>query len=201
MMPDRSDLDLSHLPTAGFGLRSVITWGTYGFILLETTGFALAIGAYFYLQSRSSEWPLGVIPPDLEPGTILTLIMLASLVPNHVIKGFARNHRVQAVRLGLVLMSVVGVALLVIRALEFPVLNVRWDTNAYGSIIWLLLALHTLHLLTDVADTIVLTALIFTRHGHKKRRLGDVEDNGVYWDFVVWSWLPIYAVIYWVPRW
>jgi cytochrome c oxidase subunit III len=200
-MEGRFKIDLEHLDTAGFGSRSPITWGTYTFILLETTGFAMAVGSYFYLQSRNSEWPLGAVAPGLWPGSIITLIMLASVVPNHFIKGFARDKRVTAVRLGLLLMSATGVVLLGLRALEFFELNVRWDSNAYGSIVWLILGLHTAHLLTDVADTLVLTALMFTRHGKKKRRLADVEDNGVYWDFVVWSWLPIYAVIYWVPRW
>jgi hypothetical protein len=33
------------------------------------------------------------------------------------------------------------------------------------------------------------------------KRFSDTEDNGVYWDFVVLSWLPIYVLLYWVPRW
>jgi cytochrome c oxidase subunit 3 len=28
----------------------------------------------------------------------------------------------------------------------------------------------------------------------------DVSENELYWYFVVWSWLPLYAVIYGVPR-
>ena len=78
--------------------------------------------------------------------------------------------------------------------------NVRWDSNAYGSIVWILLGLHTTHLMTDLGDTIVLAVLMFTRHGHNKRRFGDVQDNALYWNFVVLTWLPIYACIYWVPR-
>jgi heme/copper-type cytochrome/quinol oxidase subunit 3 len=42
---------------------------------------------------------------------------------------------------------------------------------------------------------------MFTRHADVGRRYTDVEDNAVYWDFVVLSWLPIYVLIYWVPRW
>jgi heme/copper-type cytochrome/quinol oxidase subunit 3 len=67
-------------------------------------------------------------------------------------------------------------------------------------VVWFLLGLHTTHLLTDVADTIVLTALMFTRHGFNGRRFSDVTDNAFYWDFVILSWLPIYFLIYWVPR-
>ena len=97
-------------------------------------------------------------------------------------------------------MSVFGVLPLILRVFEFRALNVLWDTNAYGSIVWLLLGLHTLHIGTDCVDTLVLTALMFTKNGHMKRRFSDVNDNAVYWDFVVVSWLPIYFLIYWFPR-
>jgi len=28
-----------------------------------------------------------------------------------------------------------------------------------------------------------------------------VSDNALYWHFIVWSWVVLYVVIYWVPRW
>jgi cytochrome c oxidase subunit III len=99
-----------------------------------------------------------------------------------------------------VIMSVFGIFPLILRVFEFRALNVLWDSNAYGSIVWTLLGLHTLHIATDLADTLVLAALMFTRHGHMTRRFSDVNDNAVYWDFVVVSWLPIYGLIYWFPR-
>ena len=86
------------------------------------------------------------------------------------------------------------------RAFEFPALQCCWDSNAYGSITWTLLGLHTTHLITDLADTLVWLALMFTRHGDNRRRFGDVQDNAMYWNFVVLTWLPIYACLYWVPR-
>ena len=46
--------------------------------------------------------------------------------------------------------------LLVIRGFEFNSLNVMWYDNAYGSIIWALLLLHTTHIGTDWVDTVVL---------------------------------------------
>ena len=104
------------------------------------------------------------------------------------------------VRLWLVVMSLAGILPLVVRAFEFPALKILWDANAYGSIVWILLGLHTTHLLTDLGDTLVLTALMFTRHGRTGRRFSDVHDNAFYWDFVVLSWIPIYLLIYWAPR-
>ena len=90
------------------------------------------------------------------------------------------------------------------RAGEVPdalaVLDVDEASDAYGSIVWTLLGLHTLHLGTDIVESLVLTALMFTRHGHQGRRFSDVEDNAFYWIFVVVSWLPIYFILYWFPR-
>ena len=41
---------------------------------------------------------------------------------------------------------------------------------------------------------------MFTRHGDNPRRFGDVQDNALYWNFVILTWLPIYACLYWLPR-
>ena len=127
-------------------------------------------------------------------------MLLLSLIPNQLIKGWARAEDVTKTRLGLVIMCIAGILPLIVRVFEFMALNVRWDTDAYGSIVWLLLGLHTTHLVTDVIDTIVLMALMFTRHGYEGRRFSDVYDNASYWDFVVVSWLPVYFILYWFPR-
>jgi heme/copper-type cytochrome/quinol oxidase subunit 3 len=76
---------------------------------------------------------------------------------------------------------------------------VRWDTNAYGSVVWMLMGLHTAHLLTDVLDTVVLAVLMFTGPLEGKRFV-DVSENSLYWYFVVVAWLPLYAVVYLAPR-
>jgi cytochrome c oxidase subunit 3 len=194
-------VDLSDLPTHGFGSRSPTWWGTFGFIALEGTGFALAGGATLFLASQSPDWPMGAPPPGLLWGSLVTLALLLSAIPNLFVKRWARQERLWAVRLGLLVMCVAALTPLCLRILEFGSLNVWWDSNAYGSAIWFLLGLHTVHLLTDAGDTLVLTALMFTRYGKAGRRFSDTEDNAVYWDFVVLSWLPIYALIYWLPRW
>ena len=192
--------DLSDLPTFAFGPRALTWWGTLGFMALEGSGFVLAAGAYLYLMTLAPKWPLNAAQPDYGAGTIVTILLLISEPLNVLLAKWARACDMRKVRLGLVGMSLLGLAPLVVRWFEFPALLIRWDSNAYGSALWFLLGLHTLHLLTDVGDTLVLTALMFTRHGHNGRRFSDVSDNAFYWDFVVLSWLPIYFIIYWLPR-
>jgi heme/copper-type cytochrome/quinol oxidase subunit 3 len=200
MRPHRAVADLSLLPSFGFGSRSPTWWGTLGFMAIEGTGFALAIGSYLYLAYLAPEWPLSAAPPNHWPGTIVLILLVASVVPNHILSHYAKRCAMGPVRIGLVVMCLFGLVPLVVRAFEFPALKVLWDTNAYGSMVWVLLGLHTTHLVTDFVDSVVLTVLMFTRHGHTGRRFGDVEDNAFYWDFVVATWIPIYVVIYWVPR-
>ncbi|MER8895217.1 cytochrome C oxidase subunit III [Mesorhizobium sp. M0091] len=199
-MSERPSLDLSDLPTFGDGPRSPTWWGTLGFMALEGMGFALAAGAYLYLATLWPNWRLSAPHPDHWPGTIVTILFIISVVPNHILHGHAKQRAIVPVRIGLVVMSLLGLAPLVVRWFEFPALNIYWDTNAYGSMLWVLLGLHTTHLITDVGDTIVLTVLMFTRHGYSGRRFGDVGDNVFYWDFVVLTWIPIYLLIYWMPR-
>jgi cytochrome c oxidase subunit III len=193
--------DLSALPDHNFGSTGMGWWGVVGFMLIEGTGFVLAIGAYFFLlPNERGEWPPGQPVPSLLWGTLFTVLAVLSEIPNQWVKKRAQNYSLGAVRAGLSLMLVIGLVLLAIRALEFATLEVMWDQNAYGSIVWALLALHTLHMLTDVFDTGVLAALAFFKR-FNGRKFSDVADNALYWHFIVWSWVALYVVVYWTPRW
>ncbi|MEZ2410660.1 heme-copper oxidase subunit III [Bosea sp. RCC_152_1] len=195
-LKERVVADLSDLPMHGHGRASPTFWGTMAFMLLEGSGFALVIAVYFYLAGLAPQWPPAGALPDPGPGSWITLLLLVSLVPNLFVARWAGEGDLRKVRIGLVVMSVLGIAPLVLRIYEFPALKVMWDSNAYGSTLWLLLGLHTTHLATDVVDTLVLLAIMFTRHGDNRRRFGDVQDNALYWNFVALTWLPIYGCIY-----
>jgi cytochrome c oxidase subunit III len=199
-MKERVVDDLSDLPIHGLHTASLTFWGTLAFMLIEGTGFALALAVYLYLMSIAPTWPLDAVKPDLLPGTLVTLLLVVSVVPNILVARWAERRDLRKVRIGMVVMSILGIAPLIVRIFEFPALKIDWDTNAYGSVLWLLLGLHTTHIITDLGDTLVLGALMFTRHGDNRRRYGDVQDNAMYWNFVVLAWLPIYGFIYWIPR-
>jgi heme/copper-type cytochrome/quinol oxidase subunit 3 len=198
-MKQRHVQDLSELPTTDFGAKSPIWWGTLAFCALEGMGFALAAGAYLYLRQINPKWPIAAPPPDHWAGTAILVLLLLSLWPNALVDRDARNLRLRRVQFWLILMSVIGLLVLAIRAWEFAELRIRWDENAYGSITWFILGLHATHVLTDLGDTVVLAVLMFTRHASKKR-FSDVSDNAFYWHFVAASWIPLYALLYGVPR-
>lgn len=191
--------DASRLPTYAYGNRSLMWWGTLGMVLIESTVFALALMVYFYLRENSYLWPPHGVPPSLTFGVLNTVILLVSAVPNHWTKHVAEKEDLRGVRIGLVICVLFGAAFLVVRVFEFGALNTSWNTSAYGSIVFALLTLHTVHLVTDYIDTVVLTVLIFTGP-LSGRRYVDVSENALYWWFVVISWVPIFATIYLAPR-
>jgi cytochrome c oxidase subunit III len=198
VVKDRA-LDVAGLPTVVFGHRSLMWWGTLGVMAIEGTVFALAVMAYFYLRSHQETWPITSRAPDLLWGTLNTVVLLVSFLPAHLAKKAAEQLELQRVRIWLVVSVLFGVAFTVVRGFEFATLNTRWDSNAYGSVVWLLLGLHTTHIVTDLIDTIVLTVLFFTGPLDGKRYV-DVSENSFYWYFVVATWIPIYLVIYWGAR-
>ncbi|HEV7394235.1 MAG TPA: cytochrome c oxidase subunit 3 [Burkholderiales bacterium] len=196
---DQCVLDVSEIPSYGFGHRSLMWWGTLGMVAIEGTVFALAIVVYFYVRTRVNDWPPSVLPPELIWGTANTVLMLLSLVPNQWTKRAAEAEDLPKVRIGLAIGVLFGAVFLVLRAFEFTALNCRWDTNAYGSAVWMLLSLHTIHVATDFFDTAVLSALMAFGPIEGKRFV-DVSENSFYWYFVVFAWIPIYAIIYFGAR-
>jgi heme/copper-type cytochrome/quinol oxidase subunit 3 len=193
--------DVADLPTHKFGPSSLTWWGIIAFMVIEGAAFGLTFAAYFFLMGHELGWPPeGRQPASLLAGTLFTVIMLLSEIPNTMVKKAADRHDIDAIRALLPVMVAIGAVLLIVRGFEFNSLNCRWTDDAYSSIIWALLLLHAAHLLTDWLDTVVLAALMFTPVGLEGRRMVDVDENSLYWRYVWLLWIPIYLMIYWVPR-
>jgi cytochrome c oxidase subunit III len=195
----RRAIDVSRLPDYAFGHRSLMWWGVAGLMLIEGIMFALLITSYLYLKGRSPEWPPGYFAPVLFWGTVNTAVLLASAIPNQLAKSAAERKDVRALRLWLGVAIAMAVVFCVIRIFEFRTLNVWWDSNAYGSIVWTLLGFHTTHLVTDLADTVAFEVLLFTGP-FQEAHFVDAAENSLYWYFVVITWLPVYGFIYLAPR-
>src|SRR4029079_2687906 len=124
-------LDVSALPPGAFGSRTLTFWGTLGIVAIESAVFALAIGAYFYLVSRFPAWPPhGVAAPELRWGTLNTLVLLGSLLPNELARRAGEKGVLGGVRIWMVVCLVFVVAFNIVRIFEFAHLNVMWDHDA-----------------------------------------------------------------------
>jgi cytochrome c oxidase subunit III len=196
---ERPVIDVSELPTVVFGHRATIWMGNLGYMAIEGAMFLMVIVSYFYLRTRVNDWPPEQVPPALLWGTANLVLFLLSVAPNVWLKRQAHADNVKLVGVGLAVMLVIGVAAILLRVMEFGALKCRWDDNAYGSIIWTLVVLHSGHLLTEWIETLFLAYVLAAGHdeGH---RLMDVEQLANYWYFVVLFEIALYLLVYVATR-
>lgn len=196
----RPSLDASTLPTTTFSHRSLAWWGTVGFMIIEGTTLFIAVVSYFYLRRNFATWPPEhILRPSLFWPTVQVVLLLASLVPAAVADRAAYRLDVARLRRWLVVTMGFELAAVVIRWQEFLALNVRWDTNAYGSVVWTLVGFHSTLLLVDVVETAIMIALLYSKK-RLDRHIADATDVTFYWYYLVAIWIPLYVVVYLSPR-
>ena len=193
-------LDVSKLPDAVLDSRSLVWWGTVVMTLTEGTVFAIAVAAYFYLRVLAPAWPPPRTgPPALAVATINLFILLLSAIPAVALDRAAHRKDAGACKLWLVVSLIFGTAFLILRVFEFRDLHCWWNSHAYGSASWTILGLHTSNLLTSLAETAIVLLYFLTKPVDDKHFL-DARLDGVFWYFIVISWVPLYAIVFLVPR-
>jgi cytochrome c oxidase subunit III len=198
----RGVMDLRGLPDVVFGPRDIMWWGTLGFVLIEGFTLALCAAAYIYVTQNFATWPPENTPlPSLVAPSVQVLVMLASLIPARWTARAAKRYDLGAVRIGLTIATAFALAIVGLRAWELLVsLNVKWDTNAYGSVQWLVLGAHATLLAVELVEIGGMT-LIFWLAPVEEKHMSDVADMVFYWFFMILSWLPLYVLCFWLPRW
>ncbi len=106
----------------------------------------------------------------------------------------------RTVKIGLVVMVALGLITVGIRFLEFNDLQFRWDDNAYAGIVWTTVGMHLLHLVTGTAENLLMTLWVWAK-GLDDQHARDIRIGAVYWYWIVAIWIPLYLIIYFVPRW
>jgi cytochrome c oxidase subunit 3 len=196
----RPVLDVRHLPSTAFGPRVTAWWGVAGLLAIEGTMFAMLVASYFYLRQDVVAWPpLGTPPPALGWGTANALLLALSVIPMALVDRAARRRDRRSIAVWLLVVLVAGLLACVLRWFEFFALGCRWDSHAYGSIVWVILGMHLVHLVTSSAENLILDVLMF-RGPVERKHFVDVHVNALYWYFVAASWVLLYGVVYWAPR-
>jgi heme/copper-type cytochrome/quinol oxidase subunit 3 len=192
-------LDVSGLPSVAFGHRNTSWLANVFYMTIEGTMFALMFASYFYLRTRSTNWPPGHLPPGLSYGMASVVIFLLSLIPARWVQKRAPSGDRKIIRNGLIALSLFAMVATAIRVFEFTALNCRWSDDAYSSTIWVLIGIHSGHLITELIETLVLLAISLTSK-MRGTLLPDVAINSDYWYFVVVSGLAVDFLIYGTTR-
>ncbi len=199
-MTRRPGVDVSRLPVLATGAQAPLWWGMILLVTIETVVFGAFASSYFYLRFGAPQWPpAGIEPPDLFLPTVNTLVLVASGVAMHWADRGMDAGNVRRLQVGMAVATSLSAVFLVLKAVEYSGVDYRWDTNAYGSIVWAIIGFHSAHVASVLLKGVVVSVLAFRGHFTRERRLG-VQVNGIYWQFVVLIWLPLYVLLYWVPR-
>jgi cytochrome c oxidase subunit 3 len=198
-MRQRATLDVSHLPSVVFGSRAPLWWGAVGIMAIEGTMFAIMAASYFYLRGGADVWPPpGTLHPGLGITTLNLAILLASILPMHLAARSATREDLPAVRLWLIVATVLMVAVLAVRWYILQHLTFLWNSHAYGSLVWTTAGLHTLHVLTGTIENLLFITLL-TRGPVEDKHILDLRLNSLYWYFVVACWVPFYLIFFLDP--
>lgn len=192
-------LDVSDLPSVAFGPSNTTWFANLLYMTIEGTMFALMWASYFYLRTRVQEWPPGHLAPDLRYGVASAVILLISVIPALWVQKRAPLADRAAIRIGLIVLAAFALLATLVRVFEFTTLNCRWSDDAYSSTLWVLIGMHSGHLVTELIETLVILAIAFTPK-MEGTRLADAAINSDYWYFVVITGLINFFFIYVFPR-
>lgn len=198
----RAVMNLRELPDICFGPRDVMWWGTFGFMVIEGWTIVLTMFAWVYLQQNVQAWPPHGTPlPSLGLPTIELALMLASVPLARWCATAAHAYDLAKVRIGFGLIGLLGIALTGLQAATMLVsLNVKWDTNAYGSAQWLVVTYHFTLVLVEACEVAGL-ALAYWFAPVEDKHFPDGSDAIMYWYFMVTSYVALYVLCFLGPRW
>jgi cytochrome c oxidase subunit III len=192
--------DVSRLPTVVFGHREIVWWGTFGFVVIEGFTLAIVAAAYLYLRKNYISWPpYGAMRPDLLIPTIQVIAMAASIPAMVWLQRVAKRLDAGAVTIGLAVGLAFALLFCWLRWYEFRALNVRWDTDAYGSAAWAVLAFHATLLVLEAYEVGGML-LIFLAGRVEPKHFSDVNDLAFYWHYMIGFWFVLYLLVFWSPR-
>ena len=201
-------LDVRHLPAIEFDERSPLWWGNTVGLLIETMMFGILVAIYVTVAMNTDPFPpirsdrlpvLRNAVPDLLLPTIGLAVLLISLIPGIWLDLSARRRDVRSIKIALVLTLTFNIAAFFIRYYEFDSLHFKWNDNAYGSITWMILGMHFLHIIVLGVEDIYLLTWTFIKGVDDKHAL-DLTVTAVYWYWIVGMWVLLFPLIYLTPR-
>jgi cytochrome c oxidase subunit 3 len=188
--PDTAEVEVVEREPLGNPLPvGVIVW-----LSSELMFFAGLFAAYFTLRSANEVWPPEIVELQVLRAGIFTLVLVASSFTMHrAVQAAERADRHEALRwLGVTF--ILGLAFVANQALEYWTLEFRIDTDAYGTIFWLLTGFHWLHV---VAGLVLMAVLARLSWPGSKGPLGvHFQVVGYYWHFVDVVWIGVYTAVY-----
>ena len=201
-------IDVSDLPSVEFDERSPLWWGNTLGLFIETVMFAILIAIYVTVAMNTDPFPpirsdrLPVLRdpvPDLFLPTIGLIVLLVSLIPAIWLDISARRRDVKSIKIAIPVTLAFNIAAFIIRYYEFDSLHFKWNDNAYGSVTWMILGMHLLHIIVLAVEDIYVLFWSLIMGVDDKHAL-DLTVTAVYWYWIVGMWVLLFPIVYLTPR-
>lgn len=193
--------DSTALLEQGFKHHTPRWWGHRLVLVIEGAGFAILAATYFYIWGKFANWPpTGTKVPDLGISTLNVAVLVTSILPMwHAARLASRHDKPRVLGSWLLACVLFGISAVVLRVMEFKGVHTRWNSHAYGTIVWSILVAHFGHILAATLETLVLGVLMVRGPVEEKHYL-DIDANAKYWYFVALSWVALYVIVFLAPR-
>jgi cytochrome c oxidase subunit III len=175
--------------------------GLIGFIVAETSLFAVFVVAYLFYIGKSSTGPL---PKDvLELPILGTICLLSSSISVALASRALAAGRVARAGVWLFVTVALGLTFLAGTALEWRRLifekGLTIGTNLFGTTFYPLVGLHASHVVVGLV--MLSLCLVFACFGALKTMHAErVELVSWYWHFVDGVWVVVFTVVYMESR-
>ena len=177
---------------------SMLAVGTTIWLASELMFFAGLFATYFTLRANDPTWPASHEKlSTVRDGLFTVLLVLSSVTMQLAAHALTRGRRAGAVRL-IVLSLVLGAVFLANQGVEWTQLPFRAQTNAYGSMFYLMTGFHGLHVLFGLVAMIGLLLRIGSGGRGDTGAETATEVVTYYWHFVDVVWLGLFATLFFI---
>jgi heme/copper-type cytochrome/quinol oxidase subunit 3 len=174
----------------------VAWWGMMTVILTEGMVFLALISAYLFLRASSPRWPpAGVELPEIRLSIAFSVVLWGSSIPIFWVDDAIRKGDMKAVKAGLFLSFVMGLAFLAYTIKDFNDLTFGWRDSAYGSAFYTIVGLHALHVVVGLLISLIVQLKTwqgkFDAHHHIT-----IDVFSLYWHFVDAVWILVFPTLF-----
>ncbi len=172
-----------------------LVFGVVVFLASESMLFAGLLAAWYDLRGSTSPWPPPGITLDAAGAAFGTALLAFGSVTMGVAQYAVTRKARSLARAMLVLTLFCALGFIYVALNEWREANFHVDTNAYGTLFYVLTGTHLAHVMIGAVLLLALTIFLRTPAFEADQQAG-VEAIAYYWHFVFVIWVAVWATIY-----
>jgi heme/copper-type cytochrome/quinol oxidase subunit 3 len=176
-------------------------WGMAVLIATESMVFVVLLSAYFFVRASTPHWPpAGIEHPELYLSVPFSFVLWGSSLPIFYAESAIRRGSQAGLRAGLLISAVMGIAFVGFTIKDFNDLSFGWRDNAYGSLFYVIVGLHALHVVIGLCMNVVVQVKAWQGKFRSDRHV-TVDVFSLYWHFVDVVWIFVFLSLFLSESW